>query len=47
MGSTHQKFVADEVLGPGHAWVLSGLGSSCEEQKYFGKVIKRLGAELE
>uniref|UniRef100_A0A673UX21 Uncharacterized protein n=1 Tax=Suricata suricatta TaxID=37032 RepID=A0A673UX21_SURSU len=25
--STHQKFVADEVLGPGHAWVLSGLGS--------------------
>lgn len=30
-----QKFVADEVLGPGHAWVLSGLGSSYEEQKYF------------
>lgn len=23
-----QKFVTDEVLGPGHAWVLSGLGSS-------------------
>uniref|UniRef100_A0A8C0Z2B8 GNAS complex locus n=3 Tax=Canis lupus TaxID=9612 RepID=A0A8C0Z2B8_CANLF len=33
MDSTHQKFVADEVLGPGHAWVLSGLGSSCEEEK--------------
>uniref|UniRef100_A0A671G7G1 Uncharacterized protein n=1 Tax=Rhinolophus ferrumequinum TaxID=59479 RepID=A0A671G7G1_RHIFE len=24
---THQKLIADEVLGPGHAWVLSGLRS--------------------
>uniref|UniRef100_A0A667GMQ0 Uncharacterized protein n=1 Tax=Lynx canadensis TaxID=61383 RepID=A0A667GMQ0_LYNCA len=33
--STHQKFVADEVLGPGHAWVLSGLGSTSK----FWKVV--------
>uniref|UniRef100_A0A452EI38 Uncharacterized protein n=1 Tax=Capra hircus TaxID=9925 RepID=A0A452EI38_CAPHI len=25
--STHQKFISNEVLGPGHAWVLSRLGS--------------------
>uniref|UniRef100_A0ABI7WKA1 Uncharacterized protein n=1 Tax=Felis catus TaxID=9685 RepID=A0ABI7WKA1_FELCA len=31
--STHQKFVADEVLGPGHAWVLSGLGSPGPRQE--------------
>uniref|UniRef100_A0A8C6I9Q6 Predicted gene, 20721 n=1 Tax=Mus spicilegus TaxID=10103 RepID=A0A8C6I9Q6_MUSSI len=24
---THQKLIPNEVLGPGHAWVLSGLGS--------------------
>uniref|UniRef100_A0A3Q2IFM0 Uncharacterized protein n=1 Tax=Equus caballus TaxID=9796 RepID=A0A3Q2IFM0_HORSE len=33
--STHQKFVTDEVLGPGHAWVLSGLGSTSK----FWKVV--------
>uniref|UniRef100_A0A8C9K6M6 Uncharacterized protein n=1 Tax=Panthera tigris altaica TaxID=74533 RepID=A0A8C9K6M6_PANTA len=43
--STHQKFVADEVLGPGHAWVLSGLRSSYEEQKDRGKVIQRAEPE--
>uniref|UniRef100_A0A8C7BWY3 Uncharacterized protein n=1 Tax=Neovison vison TaxID=452646 RepID=A0A8C7BWY3_NEOVI len=36
--STHQKFVADEVLGPGHAWVLSGLGSTSK----FWKVVLNL-----
>ncbi|CAH6776696.1 Gm20721 [Phodopus roborovskii] len=29
-GPTYQKLVANEVLGPGHAWVLSGLGSPSE-----------------
>lgn len=28
---THQELVADEVLGPGHTRVLSGLGSSWKE----------------
>lgn len=28
---THQKLIPDEVLGPGHAWVLSGLGSRCKK----------------
>uniref|UniRef100_A0A5F9DH28 Uncharacterized protein n=1 Tax=Oryctolagus cuniculus TaxID=9986 RepID=A0A5F9DH28_RABIT len=34
------ELVADEVLGPGHAWVLSGLGSSSSE---FWKVVLNLG----
>uniref|UniRef100_A0A4W2I2Z7 Uncharacterized protein n=2 Tax=Bos TaxID=9903 RepID=A0A4W2I2Z7_BOBOX len=37
--STHQKFISNEVLGPGHAWVLSGLGSRSSK---FWKVVLNL-----